>query len=102
MKKEIFDQIKTEIVDITFNLNDQFYYASADCTTIEMEDLNDLSSVIELYGYCALLAYESIKRGHEPQVKENITEEFKAAKNMILDLMGDDNKYKPFYYLKWS
>jgi len=101
MKKEVFDLVKDDIFAITFNLNDTFYYACADSSTIDIEDLEDLEPVIEKYSRDAIIAYEAIKRGHDPQVPMSIDNKFKEAKQMILDLMATGDKYGPFYDLKW-
>lgn len=79
---------------IKFNLNDIFYYASADTNNdngISVGDIRDLTPLIKQYGFWTIVAYEAIVRGHDPEIPKNKENpDFINAKKEILDNL---NKY---------
>lgn len=78
---------------VTINMNDSFYYASADSADIDIEDLKDLEPMIQVYGFEAFIAYEAIKRGHDPSVPILEPDDFKLAKSAILQAMDNPKKF---------
>lgn len=100
MKKEVFEVIQKNAHAVAINMNDVFYYACADVSCIDIDDLRALEPVIEQYGYEAFIAYEALKRGHDPQVASSRTTNFKYAKLYIKKLMDEAEEYGDFYELK--
>jgi hypothetical protein len=98
-REEILEKIIEDSFFIIINLSDTFYYACADSEKIEGEDYIELIPLIEKYGYYAEVAYCAIKRGHDPQVKSVLTKEYYLAKDEILNMLTNGNKYVPFYGL---
>jgi hypothetical protein len=84
--KAIFDAC----FEISVNLNDVFYYACADTEEIWSRDAKHLVPLIMQYG-CdnVLIAYTAVKRQHDPEIKEHLTENFYKAKEEILKLYHD-------------
>lgn len=78
-KEEILENIIENAFDISVNLSDTFHYACADSETISGEDYLELIPLIQKYGYYAEVAYFSLKRGYDPQVKKVLTPEFYQA-----------------------
>jgi len=82
-------------------MNDTFYYASADSACIDMDDLEDLEPVIERFERSAFVAYEAIRRGHDPQIPQHASApDFLAAKALILEIMAKASEYGEFYTLR--
>lgn len=73
------------LLAITFNLNDTFYYACADGCSIYVHDLEDLEEVFSRHGFDTVIAYEAIRRGHDPKIPQVVTESYKLAKQTIRD-----------------
>ena len=69
---------------IIFNMNDTFYYASADSCEMPTEDFVTLISLYEKFGYDLIIAYEAILRGHDPQIPEFCTSSFYEAKSFLM------------------
>jgi len=86
MKNNVKDMLLEDCVGIVMNLNDTFYYASADAEEIYYEDLAQLEEVLDRYGYNAIVAYVALKRGHDPMVKRSLNDEFYRAKKEIEEL----------------
>lgn len=85
---------------MALNMNDTFYYACADFASIDTDELEDLEPVIDKYGYEAVIAFEAIKRGHDPQIPDVVTKEFKESKAMILNIMDTSSEFGAFFTLK--
>lgn len=101
MKNETLKVILENCLGVAFNMNDTFYYASADSACIDMDELDDLEPVVEKFGRQAFVAYEAIKRGHDPQISEHASDsDFLGAKVMILDMMAKASDYGEFYALR--
>lgn len=100
MNSKTIKLIEENCLGIAFSMNDTFYYACADISNIDFDELQDLESVIEKYGYDAIIAYEAIKRGHDPQIPQHITPEFLASKKMIEDIMNNASEFGEFYTLR--
>lgn len=87
--------------EVLINMNDVFYYASADCSSIDIADLKDLAPVIEKYGYDAFIAYEAIKRGHDPLIPQHAKDpKFLNSKNEILSIIKNADEFGEFYELR--
>lgn len=100
MKKETLEKIFDSAHAVVINMNDTFYYACADSSTIDVQELEDLEPVIEKYGDDAFTAYEALRRGHDPQIPRNCTPDFYAAKAMIQEIMDKATKYGEFFELR--
>lgn len=101
MKNETLQVIWDNCFGVAFNMNDTFYYACADSACIDMDELEDLEPVIDRFGRQAFVAYEAIKRGHDPQIPEHAhNPDFLGAKAMILDMMAKASQYGEFYGLR--
>lgn len=101
MKESTIKTILNNAHAVAINLNDTFYYACADGTCIDMSELEDLEPVIEKYGDMAFVAYEAIKRGHDPEVTSvKYNPNFAPAKDMILDIMAKAEEFGEFYELR--
>lgn len=85
---------------IAINMNDIFYYSCADISCINIDELEDLEPVINKYGFDAFIAFEAIKRGHDPVIKTNVTSNFKSAKQMIIDIINNADEYGDFFDLR--
>lgn len=85
---------------MTVNLNDTFYYASADAETIEDDDSEELIPYIKKYGHDAIVAYVAIKRDHDPIIPQHITKDFKAAKKELKELAKDGTIFFDRWYRK--
>ena len=81
---------------ITFNLNDTFYYACADGCSIYVHDLEDLEEVFNRHGFDTVIAYEAIRRGHDPKIPQVVTESYKLAKQQIQKILDTSDKYTLF------
>lgn len=101
MKAETLEVIWENCLGVAFNMNDTFYYACADSSCIDMDELADLEPVVEKFGRQAFVAYEAIKRGHDPQIPEHASKpDFLGAKAMILYMMATASEYGEFYGLR--
>ena len=105
MDKKLTETEAIKLVhDSTFifhiNMNGTFYYASADGAEIDGGDMIDLLPIIQKYGDDAMVAYEAIKRGHDPQIPQRVTKEFKAAKKEIKKIIANAEEYGDFYELR--
>jgi len=86
---------------VAINLNDTFYYACADSACIDMDELGDLDPVLTKYGFDAFVAYEAIKRGHDPQIPSHASDPgFIGAKAMIQEMMDKADTYGEFFTLR--
>ena len=94
MLREESDLLKETLdycFSLTVNLNDTFYYASADAEEIETDDIEKMLPIMDKYGVRnTLVAYAAIKRQHDPQIPRSLTKEFYKAKEDLLKLI--DNK----------
>lgn len=88
--KLLLDGPNTSFHEMSINLNDTFYYASADSETIYEYDIAKILPTFKKYGQDTLVAYAAIVRGHDPQIKQNITENYKEAKKELGALLDDD------------
>lgn len=100
MKDSTLKLIFENSLGVAINMNDTFYYACADSASIDTDELEDLEPVIELYGIDAFIAFEAIRRGHDPQIPQHITANFLAAKTMIQDIMDKADEYGAFFTLR--
>lgn len=72
--------------EIKFNMNDTFYWASADRSIVMSEHLKKMLPILDKYGYYTIIAYEALKRGHDPEddVEVKCAEYFEAKKEVAL------------------
>lgn len=85
-----FDLVKRLLSDTFFieiNLNDTFYYAGADGYRMDSYNMEVILPLYGKYGRDALVAYVSLQRGHDPQIPQNVTQNFLAAKKEIEPLL---------------
>lgn len=91
MYREESDLLKETLdycFSLTVNLNDTFYYASADAEEIEPYDIKIMLPIMDKYGVRdTLVAYAAIKRQHAPQIPGSLTKEFYKAKEELLNLI---------------
>jgi len=91
MLREETDLLKETLdycFSLTVNLNDTFYYASADAEEIEPYDIKIMLPIMDKYGVRdTLVAYAAIKRQHDPQIPRSLTKEFYKAKEELLNLI---------------
>jgi hypothetical protein len=93
---EVFELIKGSNFTYQFNMNDTFHWACGDYCKIDGDDLTDLIPVIKKHGYMAIIAYEAISRGYDPDDEMDIKgEEFENAKLDILNIVSES-----FYNLR--
>lgn len=78
---------------IDLNMNDAMYYACADTERVSIDDLEKIIPLYDKYGWHALLAYVSVKRGHDPEIQKRFTQEFYAAKEEILKMKETEELY---------
>jgi len=98
---KVLEKILSSCHSFAINMNDTFYYACADSSQIDSGDMEDLLPIIDKYGFDAFVAYEAIKRGHDPQIPKNANDpKFKAAKQEILDIVNRASEYGEFYDLR--
>lgn len=101
MNPETAKKILLDAHAVVINMNDTFYYACADSAAIDSCDLADLLPVFEKYEWWAFVAYEAIRRGHNPQIPKRAEHpSFIAAKAMIEDIMSKADKYGEFFELR--
>ena len=100
MDHDIFKIIKDDLLAVTFNMNDTFYYASADSSTISIDDLDDLAPLVKRYGRTAVVAYEALRRGHNPQIPDYVTPEFLQARCWIETRIQETGEYGEFFELR--
>lgn len=87
---EVFEIIKGATFTYSFNMNDTFHWACADTCEIDSDDLNDLIPLIKKHEYMAIIAYEAIFRGYDPDDEMKIKgKEFDNAKKDIMDLLSE-------------
>jgi len=87
------------------NMNDTFYYACADQGEIESGDLKDLIEYYPKYGYAVAVAYEAIKRDHDPQISQLVTKEYKEIKQILIERMKENENFIPglnYDFRKWN
>ena len=92
------------IVSVSFNLNDTFYYACGDGCSIDVCDLEDLEEVFNRHGFDTVIAYEAIRRGHDPKIPQVVTESYELAKQQIQKILDTSDKYTLFSLrssIKW-
>lgn len=78
---------------VVINMNDTFYYACADLSEINAEDFVQLLPYRKKYGFDAFIAYEAIKRGHDPKIDQNNTKNMQKVKKILLDKMEKDEEF---------
>lgn len=100
MKEATLKTVIENAHGVALNMNDTFYYACADSACIDIDELEDLEPVIERFGYRAFIAYEAIKRGHDPQIPSVVTAEYKAAKATIEAMIAGADEFGAFYGLR--
>ena len=100
MDEEVLKQILDHAHAVAINMNDTFYYACADSSVIDVDELEDLTPVIKECGYYAFVGYEAIKRGHDPITPRGQEPKFHKAKQMIHKIMEDAEEYGEFYELR--
>lgn len=88
-KEEAYKKILLSSYQITINLNDTFYYACADSEEIDGDDIEEILPIFQKYGDDTLIAYVAVKRGHDPEIENHITEDFKSAKQELQRLFND-------------
>lgn len=87
MKNTTINILKKYAFAITFNLNDIFYYATADANDIEYDLLCILEPLIEKYGIDVIYAYTALQRGHDPQIASHITDNYIKCKKELKELL---------------
>lgn len=92
-KEEALEQLIKSCHNLTVNMNDTFHYACSDNSEIPAEDALDLVEYIQIFGFDALLAYEAIKRGYDPEIKDYISKEFLEVKQILMDKMTLDENF---------
>jgi hypothetical protein len=72
----------TDGFSLALNVNDTFYYASADAEGMELKDAPSLVNLYKLFGFCGLAAWVAIKRDSNvlPQL---MTDKYKEARAYI-------------------
>lgn len=101
MKDSTLRLVYDNCLGVAINMNDTFYYSCSDTSTISEGELDDLEPVVEKFGYEAFVAYEAIKRGHDPQIPKNANNpDFIAAKAMICDIINKAEEYGEFFELR--
>lgn len=98
--QELLKFITNSCFKLEFNMNDTFHYACSDIANISGDDFEDLIPYIRKYNYDAIIAYEAVKRGYDPDIKQNITKEFKQCKKEILEQLNDQSNKYVFFDLR--
>lgn len=94
MNKELaLENLINYSFNLQINMNDTFHYACSDVCEIENEDALDLLPFINDYGFDALIAYEAIKRGYNPDIPQHVTESFLKVKDLLLSQMTCDENF---------
>lgn len=99
MKDETLQLIFKDAHAVAINMNDTFYYACADVACIDKTELEDLEPIVDKYGFDSFIAYEAIKRGHDPLDKFS-SKNYKQAKNMIEKIMEKADEFGEFFELR--
>jgi hypothetical protein len=88
MKDSTIKLLLDDAFAISFNMNDTFYYACADSSCIDVHELEELEPIIEECGYSTLVAYEALKRGHDPMIPQRglADPDYVKAKSKIQEL----------------
>lgn len=87
---ELLNLLTKGCFNVEFNLNDTFHWACSDSTAIPSEDLQELIPIIKSHGYIAIISYEALKRGYDPDEEMEVCgEEFDSAKKDIQDLLNE-------------
>lgn len=89
-------------LEVIFLFNDTFYYASADAAEIPYEDLKLIEDVIERYDFAAIIAYEAIRRKHDPEVPSSLTVGFYEAKKEIEALVQNAVDEDRLWDFEWA
>lgn len=92
-KEEALEYLIKTCHNLVINMNDTFYYACSDTSEVPSEDALDLVPYIQFYGFNALLAYESIKRGHNPEISDYLTPEFLEVKEILIKKMQEESDF---------
>ena len=74
---------------VDLNMNDTFYYASADSEPVYVNNLPSLIEVEKSFGWIGVVAFVAVKRGHDPSIDKHKTKEFYNAKERIYELIKD-------------
>ncbi len=92
-KQEQLEYLIMASFRLEINMNDTFHYACADVSNISSDDAMDLLDYIGDYGFDALMAYEAISRGYDPDIKKYITKEYLEVKDKILKRMEEESGF---------
>lgn len=92
-KEQALENLIKFSFNLRINMNDTFHYACADVCELSSEDALDLLPFIQSVGFDAVLAYEAIKRGYDPEIKDYISKEFLEVKQLLMDKMAADENF---------
>lgn len=79
-------------------MNDTFYYASADGEDVPYDEWPRVKQIYEEWGQDGIIAWVALRRGHDPQIPQNVTNKFKAAKAALAKIesrQGLANQQRP-------
>ena len=96
-EKNFLDSLKGSVY-IVFNMNDTFYFASADSCEMPTTDYLSIYPHYEKYGYDLIIAYEAIARDHDPTIAAHCTKQFFQAKEFLLKKLN--NQFCPSLFRK--
>jgi hypothetical protein len=78
---------------LDINMNDVFCFATADSCRIPADDALDLLPYIKRYGFVAIVAYEAIDRGHDPDPECFNDPNLQTVKKLLIRRMGKDKDF---------
>lgn len=64
---EAYKDIVGSCFKLQANMNDTFYWGTADCGDVDADDIPKIISIYQQCGSDTLVAYEAIVRGHDPE-----------------------------------
>lgn len=101
MKPETMKLVLENSHAVAINMNDTFYYACADAAEISVSEIEDLEPIIDEYGDWAFVAYEAIRRGHDPMIPKYATNpKFVGAKAAVQEMMSKAEEYGELFELR--
>lgn len=80
---EAYKLLIKDSFELQLNMNDTFYYATADVENMQAHDVKHILPLIQKYGHDAINAYVAVIRGHDPQISKRITEGYLKSKETI-------------------
>lgn len=96
-REKAMEKLLTEYTfSVQINMNDTFHWACADAGELSSDDVEDMLPLIDKFGFYALVAYEAIKRGYNPEAGLGYDEDdFKQLKSLILKMMEENENFLP-------